>query len=324
MRKIINCLIQVKVVFRSLLPLIPLFTSIMIVPNSQPVSDKYDVSKEEITADGKNATTLIFTAKDASNQPIRNLNVRFKRSHEADTRLSAVTEHKRVTPHIDGQAVEGVAAETVTFTAARIDFDQSNFSSSSCILFTDGQDKVTLAFTAKDRHNQPVRGLVISFNKENRPSGFSTILSDITETDGVYRATLTATTKGSKEAISELVDFRLIIDGKPAGVVNGILLLIAPKYYFTVSKYSIAPNYEDESILTFTAIDGGNQPLHGLAVSFKRDDEEGTILSPIIEKNGVYSATLKGFSAKKVTIEPRIGGQAVAGITEKTVTLLWE
>ncbi|EGY29959.1 Bacterial Ig-like protein [Candidatus Regiella insecticola 5.15] len=310
---------------RLLLPLIFLFIPIMIVANSQ-LSDKYDVSKEEITADGKNATTLIFTAKDASNQPIRNLNVRFKRSHEADTRLSAVTEHKRVTitPHIDGQAVERVAAETVTFKVACVDFDESSFSASSSILFTDGQDKVTLAFTAKDSHNQPVRGLVISFNKEkNRPSGSSTILSDITETDGVYRATLTATTKGSKEATSELVDFRLMIDGKPAGVVNGVLL-IAPKYYFTVSKDSIAPNYEDESTLTFTAIDGGNQPLHGLAVSFKRDDEEGTILSPIIEKNGVYSATLKGFSAKKVTIEPCIGGQPVAGITEKTVTLSWQ
>ncbi len=79
---------------RLLLPLILLFTPIMIVPNSQPVGDKCGVSKEEITADGKNATTLIFTAKDGSNQPVRNLNVRFKPSHEADTRLSAVTEQK--------------------------------------------------------------------------------------------------------------------------------------------------------------------------------------------------------------------------------------
>jgi len=205
--------------------------SLPIIVDAQNSTYGFAVSKSRITANRKDEATLAFTAK-KENDRIRGLKVSFKRNDEADTTLSAVTEHnelyiatltgiltKRVTitPHIDGQAVERVAAETVTFTAARVDFDESSFSSSSGILFTDGQDKVTLAFTAKDRHNQPVRGLVINFNKENQPSGFSTILSDITETNGVYRATLTATTKGSKEAISELMDFRLMIDGKPAG-----------------------------------------------------------------------------------------------------------
>jgi len=69
------------------------------VTHSPPIivdaqNSAFTVSPDSIIANGKITSSLTFTAKDASGQPIRNLSVSFKRNHEAGTRLSAVTENK--------------------------------------------------------------------------------------------------------------------------------------------------------------------------------------------------------------------------------------
>ncbi|WP_237713274.1 inverse autotransporter beta domain-containing protein, partial [Candidatus Regiella insecticola] len=71
------------------------------VTHSPPIivdaqNSTFTVSPNSIIANGKITSSLTFTAKDASGQPIRNLSVSFKCDDEAGTRLSAVTENKGV------------------------------------------------------------------------------------------------------------------------------------------------------------------------------------------------------------------------------------
>ncbi|WP_339058222.1 Ig-like domain-containing protein [Candidatus Regiella endosymbiont of Tuberolachnus salignus] len=123
------------------------------------VPNHYDftVSTNEIIADGQDEAALTFTARDASNQPLRNLKVSFNRDDEAGITLSDITEEKGVyraklkavkgtlakavtiTPYIDGQAVVGNNMEkvvTITVTARTITPDLHFANAQQSIIYT--------------------------------------------------------------------------------------------------------------------------------------------------------------------------------------------
>lgn len=94
----------------------------------------FTASKNAIISDGQDETTLTFTAKDDSSQPIKNLIVSFKRNDESGTRLSDISEENgiysaklqavkgtsskviTITPHVEGQDISHIRSQTVLLT----------------------------------------------------------------------------------------------------------------------------------------------------------------------------------------------------------------
>ncbi|WP_141553579.1 inverse autotransporter beta domain-containing protein [Candidatus Regiella insecticola] len=208
----------------------------------------FTVSPDSIIANGKITSSLTFTAKDASNQPLRNLNVSFKRDDEAGTRLSAVTENKGVysatltgndakavtiTPHVGGQAIDQVRAQTVTLMAppaAPVAPRHYDFTVSKERITADGEDEAVLTFTAKDASNQPLCNLKVSFNRDDETG---TRLSDITEEKGVYRAKL----KAVKGTLAKAVTITPHVEGQ-AVVGNNMEKVVT----ITITARTITPD----------------------------------------------------------------------------------
>ncbi len=86
------------------------------------------------------------------------------------------------------------AAKTSTFIAGEISGDKSTFAIDKNIISADGSASLIMTFTARDEHNNLVRGADVKFKVEGISSGIT--LGPVSEAQGVYTATLTSTQKG--------------------------------------------------------------------------------------------------------------------------------
>ncbi|CQJ00162.1 inverse autotransporter beta-barrel domain-containing protein [Yersinia massiliensis] len=86
------------------------------------------------------------------------------------------------------------AAKTSNFIAGDISGAKSTFAIDKNIISANGSASLTMTFTARDEHNNLVRGADVKFKVEGISSGIT--LGPISESQGVYTATLTSTQKG--------------------------------------------------------------------------------------------------------------------------------
>ncbi|WP_209438624.1 invasin domain 3-containing protein, partial [Buttiauxella gaviniae] len=170
-------------------------------------------SPASIPADNSTTTTLNFTPKDSSGNPVKGMsNVTFAVSGVTGTTVGPVTENNGVyTATLTGSSkgsatvtanANGTAENTTTVTLtatqadleASIDKTQSTLTASPSNILADGNSSSTLTFTPKDSSGNPVKGLFMNFTE----SGVTrTTLSAVTESNGVYTATLKGSIAGS-------------------------------------------------------------------------------------------------------------------------------
>ncbi|CRY56997.1 invasin [Yersinia intermedia] len=152
------------------------------------------------------------TVKDAEGNLVPNVNVTFVVSGGAtfdgasEISKSAVTNSTGVATATLVSRVAGdhgvtakvgtntTAAKTSTFIAGDISGDKSTFVINKNIISADGSSSLTMTFTARDEHNNLVRAADVKFKVEGISSGIT--LGPISESQGVYTATLTSTQKG--------------------------------------------------------------------------------------------------------------------------------
>ncbi|WP_237713222.1 inverse autotransporter beta domain-containing protein [Candidatus Regiella insecticola] len=330
----------------------PVIVQLMVTP--QNVSGQHSqtwASSDALIADGQSTSHIYINLRDDNNQPIEGmanqliLTPRFTATENPENgetlpgspiKLSDIKESKpgkyttiltagtqpgtiELTPSLNKNILQPYTVNLMKVhkinKIAKFDFIVSKNK-----ITADNNDESVLIFTAKDADNKPLNGLPVSFEVSDAAD---TTLSKVTEQDGgIYTATL----KGS---IAKEVTIEPRIDGNSiAAIPPKAVTLIQKKVEgespdtssFVVSKPKILADGNDETVLTFTAKDADNKPLSGLPVSFKVSDAADTILSKVTEQNGgVYIATLKGSTAKEVTIEPLIAGKSIGETPKKLI-----
>ncbi|MDA8481312.1 Ig-like domain-containing protein [Citrobacter sp. Awk 4] len=179
---------------------------------------------DDILSDGVTASTLTAVVKDAKGNALSDVTVTFSTTTAQLSTETAVTDDKgaakvRVTSTKSGAYVVKATiptdstgkSTTVVFTAGDIDANNSTFVGDKNIIPSDGNAVIKLTFTARAPQNNPVTGATVSFSV----TGLSdSDVSEVSESNGVYTATLTGTTASTGQ-ISVLVDGKTV-DGMNA------------------------------------------------------------------------------------------------------------
>ncbi|WNP32605.1 invasin domain 3-containing protein (plasmid) [Morganella morganii] len=280
----------------------------------------------QIVADGTAVSTLTFTAKDASDNPVTGATVAFTVSGVTDTTVSAVTESNGVytatlsgtkvgdatiTVTANGTAVSGLSAPVKLIAGEIAGEGHSTLTAAPAQIVADGTAVSTLTFTAKDASDNPVTGATVAFTV----SGVTdTTVSAVTESNGVYTATLSGTKVGDATitvtangtAVSGLSAPVKLIAGEIAGEGHSTL---------TAAPAQIVADGTAVSTLTFTAKDASDNPVTGATVAFTVSGVTDTTVSAVTESNGVYTATLSGTKVGDATITVTANGTAVSGLS---------
>lgn len=185
--------------------------------------------------------------------------------------------------------------------AASVSAADSVFTLTPTTIDADGHATAPLSFTAKDAQQQPVSGLTVTFPT----SGVAGItVSSVTETNGVYTATLS----GSSAGVAHLTVNVNGTDKTQPEMHDVTLLGVNKSWYMTPPPLSVSPtNIQSgtgSAVITFApkyvAGSLGLQPATGLSVSFSVDIRQnmgdatdfGITIGPVVEANGVYTATI--------------------------------
>jgi len=296
-------------------------------------TSQLDSAPPVIPADNTTTTTLSFHAKDAQSQPVTGLtgvtfgvyglttghytlgavsakNGVYSASLKGDMAGTAV-----VMVNVDGQPLTTSVILTAIPSVNIVNSIQAVPSS----IPADNQAQSILSIVMKDTHNQPMNGQKLTFNVAGLQGGHFT-LGNVTESNGVYSATLKGDLPGTATVTASS-------NGTPVGGSTTVTLMATNRISATTSQLSAAPatipaDNTTTTTLSFSAKDAQSKALTGLtAVTF---DVAGLAtghytLGSVSEKNGVYSATLKGDAAGTAFVTLRIGGQPVAGLASMVV-----
>ncbi|HEN3637181.1 TPA: inverse autotransporter beta domain-containing protein [Yersinia enterocolitica] len=290
----------------------------------------FTVTPNTIVADNNTTSTLTFTVKDINGNAIVGLEgVDFNISGVTATSMSPVTETNgvytatlkgktagvaTVVPSINGSLISGMS-QTVTLTAGALDLDSSILIAMPDTIVADNIATSLVTFTAQDINGNGITGLDVSFDV----TGVSgTSLGPVTESNGVYTIPLKGITAGTATV-------QLKIDGNPVSGMSQTVTLIAGaldtiRSSMTAAPSTIVADNNATSVLTFTAQDANGNTITGLNIGFDISGVTGTMVSPITENNGVYTATLRGITAGTATVVPIVGGSPV-GAMSQSVTL---
>lgn len=160
---------------------------------------------KNIVADGVASSTLTATVKDANGNLIDGADVSFTLSGKASlSQPSAKTDSNGITTVNLTSTLEGsntITATTkydktgktakVSFIGGDVNASKSTLQLTKSILPADGKSSVTLTLTAKDQYGNKSQGANITFSITN----LDVVISDVTEKEGVYTATLTSGSK---------------------------------------------------------------------------------------------------------------------------------
>ncbi len=290
-------------------------------------------------ADGVSTSQIVVNLRDGDNRPIAGQAAQLSLALEFSTgTASADSTRGRQTQVQLGEVIEGAAGEySVTLTtgtqlgdariapvinglgldtvhvalvASSLDATQSGFAATPTTIIADDMQASTLLFSAKDANGNAVSGLDVAFEVSNVTG---TTVSDVTETNGGYSATLTGTTSGTAIV-------KPMINGTAMGSLSAAIELNpgsvdSVQSTLTAERSAIVANGSDKTTLRFTAKDSYGNAISGLNIAFVVSGVTDTIInSTMAESDGVYSAKLTGTTTGVATVAPRIDGVVVPGL----------
>ncbi len=288
---------------------------------------------DTIVADGKTSSTLTLSLKDANDNAVSGQEVVFSTTL-ADTVFSAVRDNadgtytatlkgtKSGTAKIKvtvNNAVLAVAEVSVKLTAdsGNLDKGKSSLAAVPDTIVADGNTTSAITLTLRDVNNNPVAGQTALFSTTLKDTTFGTVTDN---QDGTYTATL----KGTKSGNAQI---SVTLNGKAFAVAPVTVKLTADssnldkdKSSLTAAPLSIVANDTATSSLTLTLKDGNDNPVPGQTVLFSTT-LGGTTFSGVTDnRDGTYTATLKGKTAGDAALKVTVNG-AVLTVAPVTVKL---
>lgn len=206
------------------------------------------------------------------------------------------------------------ATTRVTVTGHSVSVASSHTTAMPEILAADGLSTSRLTVVINDEANQPIGGLadLLTLSLDfNALAGSTAVagaplpaLGEIKETaPGEYTALFTAGSQpGSIRVIPTIYGLALKETTVTLTMTHGVPDLSS----FSIDKVSMVADNIDVSTLTFTPKDDLGAATTGLGsrLTFKAAPSAGVTISGINEKDGVYTAVLKGTVAGTITVTP--------------------
>ncbi|MBD9646339.1 Ig-like domain-containing protein [Pantoea sp. PNT02] len=264
--------------------------------------------KPSAKADGNDAITFTYTAKDDAGQPIAdreiawsnldNLGVMTPASQKTDAngeaKATLISQTQGATrlavalKNTDGTDGQNTESQPVNFTlniAATLTEDKTQ-------AISDGNDVITLSYQAKDGNGQPLANYDLQWET-------SPVLGDLTpqaaktDKDGKATATLSSQRNGATVVSATLLDPQ----GSPLAKQSTNTLTFAQAGQLTLNADKLTAKANGTDVITFTykALDSSGKPLTGRPVSWNKGTAIGD-LTPVDNQTnaqGEAKATLK-------------------------------
>ncbi|MEG0281480.1 MAG: invasin domain 3-containing protein, partial [Morganella sp. (in: enterobacteria)] len=208
--------------------------------------------------------------------------------------------------------------KSVTFVADSTNPDEqkSSLSANPATIVADGQTESTLLFTLKDKFGNLIPAQTVVFKSDLA----NTTLSGTTENpDGTYTATL----KGTKSGDAKI---SVTLNGKAFAVAPVTVKLTADdgnlsgdKSTLAATPLTIVADNTETSELILTLKDANGNPVSGQTVLFSTTLADTKFSTVKDNKDGTYTATLKGTKSGDAKISVTLNGKAfaVAPVTVK-------
>ncbi|MCX8956900.1 hypothetical protein EHW65_06300 [Erwinia psidii] len=197
-----------------------------VADRSTAVISALTVTTDNATADGKAANALQVTVVDGNGNPVADQVVALSAAEGLTLSAASVTTGSdgtasltatsttAATLTVTAKANGSSASAEITFVAGEINAGNSTFTISNSIAPADGETSLTLTLTAKDLYGNDVTGADISFISIDYTD---ITVSNVSEEEGVYTATIVATQAGSG-TISVYVNGSSLDDGEALGI----------------------------------------------------------------------------------------------------------
>ncbi|MCX8964531.1 hypothetical protein EHW66_05755 [Erwinia psidii] len=197
-----------------------------VADRSTAVISALTVTTDNATADGKAANALQVTVLDGNGNPVADQVVALSAAEGLTLSAASVTTGSdgtasltatsttAATLTVTAKANGSSASAEITFVAGEINAGNSTFTISNSIAPADGETSLTLTLTAKDLYGNDVTGADISFISIDYTD---ITVSNVSEEEGVYTATIVATQAGSG-TISVYVNGSSLDDGEALGI----------------------------------------------------------------------------------------------------------
>ncbi|WP_127959640.1 invasin domain 3-containing protein [Serratia microhaemolytica] len=276
-----------------------------------------------VIANGAATATLTFTLLDGYSNPVSGQNVSFDSSF-ADSQLTTVTDQgngvytAQLTATKTGSTTVSASVAGTRFASLDIrligdvenlDTDLSSLEVSKSSIVANGSDSVLITLKLKDRNDNPLGELPVSFDTD-----LETTISTVTESsEGVYTATLTGIKAG-------LATLSVRVAGNVMGIAEQSVTLIADSNNLsktsstlTVSQDTLVANDQAAAEITLTLKDANDNPVTGQSVTFS-STLTGTHFEATVEKGeGVYTSKVTGTKAGSAPISANVASWQMTG-----------
>jgi hypothetical protein len=230
----------------------------------------------------------------------------------ADTVAETVT----VSAKLNTVEVTGSENPSVTFTPGTANASQSTVTVSNTSVTTDGT--VTVTVQAVDQHGNTITTGGDTFAGTSSSSGTVSNFAD--NTNGTYTATL-ANTVAETVTVSVTLNTVAVTGSENPSVTFTPGAADPSQSTVTVGNTSV--NVDETVIITVQAIDaGGNNLTSGGATVIISSTGSGSLSNFSNTGNGTYTTNLTNNTAEQVTVSATLGGVAITGATNPTVTFL--
>ncbi|PKB91571.1 hypothetical protein A8A01_00225 [Ewingella americana] len=289
-----------------------------------------------IVADGTTPSTIKLTLKDMNNNPVNGLTVTFN-SSLPNSSVGGVTDHNdgtytasltgttagdsSITANIGGTPF-GVSAASVTLTA-----DSGNLSTANSTLVAapdsfvaNGTDSSTVTLSLKDVHNNPVKGLTVTFLSSLTNSAIGLVTD---HGDGTYSASLTGTTSGSTTITTKVGGAAFDVTAAIATLKGDIAT--AKVATLTSNVVNLIGNGSGAAIYTATVKDAHNNLVEGASVTWSTTLGSMSDTTSTTNSSGEAVSILSGITRTVSTntsatvTATAVGPGKTANITVRTV-----
>ena len=202
---------------------------------------------------------------------------------------------------------------TVKVSQAAVSEANSSFTPNTIDLVANGKDSQVLTLNIKDASNNPIdvseKDIDLKITSNPAKAANTTVSEWKKVSTGTYEVTVTAGMQVEKVILSPTVS-GVTLPAATVQVAEGDVAELNST--LVASPKEIVADNTEESTLTLTLLDENKNPIKGKEVTFNVDGVENTTISAVTEKNGVYSATLKGTQTGTATIKASIDGKELS------------
>lgn len=255
---------------------------------------------EGIIADGVAVSTIKALITDAYNNPVSDTSVTFSapgtlskgqvQTDSAGMAVTTVSSSQAMTMDVMASTKGIEKTVSVTFIAnTKTAVVDSLTASPATGVTADGNTFSTLTAVVKDAKGNPVKDVAVTFQAAGTVIWGARTLK--TDAEGVSTAEIASTLAGS-------ITLTAIISTDTTGKSTKVIFVAAPinasNSVLQLSNNILPADGKSTLAITLTAKDKFQNVVTGGKVAFKVANLEGTKISAVTEKNGVYTATLTG------------------------------